>query len=79
MSSPLNLKLSTRHRLRFQARRAGKLEIRNLILIGSLVHFTYPVSSFKFDGFVKSLQSRHSREGGTPQVIDFPVFPPSRE
>ena len=31
------------------------------------------------DGLVKSLQGRHSREGGSPEVVDFPGFPPSRE
>ncbi len=29
----------------------------------------------KVDGLVKSLQSRHSRESGSPEVIDFPGFP----
>jgi len=33
----------------------------------------------KFDGLVKSLQGRHSRERGSPEVIDFPGFPLSRE
>jgi len=32
-----------------------------------------------FDGFVNSLQARHSRERGSPEVIDFPGFPLSRE
>ena len=36
-------------------------------------------SRFKVDGFVKSLQGRHSREGGSPEVVDFLGFPPSRE
>jgi len=31
------------------------------------------------DGFVKSLQGCHSRERGSPEVIDFPGFPRSRE
>jgi len=31
------------------------------------------------DGLVKSLQGRHSRESGSPEVIDFPGFPRSRE
>ncbi len=35
--------------------------------------------SLKNDGLVKSLQGRHSREGGSPEVIDFPGFPLSRE
>jgi len=33
----------------------------------------------KFDGFAKSLQARHSRVGGSPELIDFPGFPLSRE
>jgi len=33
----------------------------------------------KVDGLVKSLQSRHSREGGNPQTVQFPGFPLSRE
>jgi hypothetical protein len=33
----------------------------------------------KFDGLVKSLQGRHSREGGSPEPVDFPGFPLSRE
>ena len=31
------------------------------------------------DGFVKSPHSRHSREGGSPEVREFPGFPFSRE
>jgi len=31
------------------------------------------------DGFVKSFQGRYSREGGSPQVVEFPGFPLSRE
>ena len=34
---------------------------------------------FKVDGLVKSLQARHSRERGSPEVVDFPGFPRSRE
>ncbi len=32
----------------------------------------------KIDGLVKSLQGCHSRERGSPEVIDFPGFPRSR-
>jgi len=32
-----------------------------------------------FDEFVKSPQGCHSRDGGSPEVVDFPGFPPSRE
>ena len=31
------------------------------------------------DSLVKSLQVRHSRERGSPEVVDFPGFPRSRE
>jgi hypothetical protein len=33
----------------------------------------------KFDGIVKSFQSRHSREGGSPELLEIPGFPFSRE
>jgi len=33
----------------------------------------------KDDGLVKSLQGRHSRERGSPEMADFPGFPRSRE
>ena len=33
----------------------------------------------KIDELVKSLQGRHSRERGSPEVADFPGFPHSRE
>ncbi len=37
------------------------------------------VTSANFDGLVKSLQGRHSRERGSPEAADFPGFPRSRE
>jgi len=42
--------------------------------------FWFPlISDFKFDTPVKSLQTCHSRERGSLEVIDFPGFPRSRE
>jgi len=35
--------------------------------------------SINIDKVVKSLQGRHSRERGSPEVADFPGFPRSRE
>jgi len=32
-----------------------------------------------FDEFVKSPQGRHSREGGSPEMLEKTGFPPSRE
>jgi len=32
-----------------------------------------------YEGLVKSLQGRHSRECGSPELIDFLGFPRSRE
>jgi len=37
------------------------------------------MSTIEIDGLVKSLQGRHSRERGSPEVVDFPGFPHSRE
>ena len=37
------------------------------------------VNLYNFDVLVKSLQDRHPRESGSPEVIDFPGFPLSRE
>jgi len=36
-------------------------------------------TTVNFDGLVKSLQGCHSRERGSPEVIDFPGFPRSLE
>jgi len=33
----------------------------------------------KYDSLVKSLQARHSRESGNPELVDFTGFPLSRE
>jgi len=33
----------------------------------------------KIDGLVKNLKGRHSRKGGSPEVLEFPGFPLSRE
>jgi hypothetical protein len=35
--------------------------------------------TIKIDGLVKSLQGRHSRESGSPELVDFTGFPLSRE
>ncbi len=37
------------------------------------------IMDLKFDGLVKSLQGRNSRESGSPQVVEFPGFPLLRE
>jgi len=39
----------------------------------------YKYSIFNIDGLVKSLQGRHSRESGSPELVDFTGFPLSRE
>jgi len=36
----------------------------------------YEIRRGKFDGLVKSSQSRHSREGGSPEVLEKTGFPP---
>jgi len=41
--------------------------------------YLYPITGSKLDGLVKSLRGRHSRERGSPEVVDFPGFPLSRE
>jgi len=33
----------------------------------------------KNDGLVKNLKGRHSRKSGSPEVLEFPGFPLSRE
>ena len=59
----------------------GALDVENgprlpvLAVLSRTFHYFSP----KVDGLVKSLQVRHSRESGSPQVLEFPGFPLSRE
>jgi hypothetical protein len=36
-------------------------------------------TGINLDAFVKSIRSRHSREGGSPEALEKTGFPPSRE
>jgi hypothetical protein len=58
-----------------------ELEISEPILecLWSRCNLSIDCSGAGFDALVKRRHSRHSREGGSPEVLEFPGFPFSRE
>jgi len=52
---------------------------RNIFISHRLIRTGFKNLRANLDGLVKSLQGRHSRESGSPEVVDFPGFPRSRE